>query len=100
MTDSDPGLSPLPDAQSQARAARQRFFAISLFRISGALILVFGVAIAQQHFGWVRGEKARIMGMIVVAVGFIQMMVIPRMLLRAFRTPSASLPPAPTSDQP
>jgi hypothetical protein len=87
MTESAPDLLPPPDAESQARAARQRFFVISLFRISGALILVFGVAIAQGHFGWVSGEKARIMGMIVVAVGFIQMMVIPRMLLRAFRTP-------------
>ncbi len=96
MTDRDPDsafpLSPMPDAESQARAARLRFFAISLFRISGALILVFGVAIAQGHFGWVTGQKARMMGMILVAVGFLQMMVIPRLLLRAFRTPP--VPPA------
>lgn len=96
MTDSVPDLLPPPDAESLARAARQRFFAISLFRISGALILVFGVAIAQEHFGWVRGEKARIMGMIVVTVGFIQMMVIPRLLLRAFRTPPAPAAPPPS----
>ncbi|MET0240817.1 MAG: hypothetical protein ABW184_13085 [Sphingobium sp.] len=87
MTDPVLDLIP-PDPESAARAARQRFFAISLFRISGALILVFGVAIAQQHFGWVTGQKARIMGAIVVAVGFIQMMVVPRMLQRAFRTPN------------
>lgn len=79
---------PMPDAESLARAARQRFFVISLFRISGALILVFGVAIAQQHFGWVTGQKARIMGGITVAVGAIQMIVIPRILTRAFRTPT------------
>jgi hypothetical protein len=72
---------------SSAGAARQRFLVISLFRLSGALILVFGIAIAQRHFGWVQGEKARIMGAIVVAVGFIQMMLVPRMLLRAFATP-------------
>lgn len=104
LPDTDFPLSPPPDAQSQERAARQRFFAISLFRISGALILVFGVAIAQGHFGWVMGHKARIMGMIVVAVGFIQMMVIPRMLLRAFRTPPSLITPPnlplPPSDQP
>ncbi|MET0137353.1 MAG: hypothetical protein ABW192_03105 [Sphingobium sp.] len=97
MTDTPPDLTSgptsAPDPESAARAARQRFFAISLFRISGALILVFGVAIAQGHFGWVAGQKARIMGAIVVAVGFVQMIVIPRMLLRAFRTPT--LPPAP-----
>ncbi len=89
----EPELLPMPDAESQARSAKQRFFVISLFRISGALILVFGVAIAQGHFGWVTGQKARIMGMIVVTVGFIQMMVIPRMLLRAFRTPPVEAPP-------
>ncbi|HEX7853933.1 MAG TPA: hypothetical protein VF503_09580 [Sphingobium sp.] len=81
-----PELTPI-DPESQARAARQRFFVISLFRLSGALILVFGIAIAQQHFGWVSGQKARIMGMIVVIVGFFQMMVIPRILLGAFATP-------------
>lgn len=79
--------SSVPDPQAAERAARQRFFAIGLFRLSGALILVFGLAIAQQHFGWVTGQKARIMGVIVATVGFIQMIVIPRMLLSAFATP-------------
>lgn len=79
--------SSVPDPQAAERAARQRFFAIGLFRLSGALILVFGLAIAQQHFGWVTGQKARIMGVIVATVGFIQMIVIPRMLLSVFATP-------------
>ncbi|MFT3967513.1 MAG: hypothetical protein QM690_16695 [Sphingobium sp.] len=90
MTDPAPEETPptpLPDADMAARSARQRFFAIGIFRLSGALILVFGIAIAQQHFGWVSGRKARIMGMIVVIVGFFQMVVIPRVLLRAFATP-------------
>jgi hypothetical protein len=80
----DPPLSPMPDAASAARSARQRFFAIGIFRLSGALILVLGIAIAQQRFGWVSGQKARIMGMIVVVIGFVQMVVIPRILLSAF----------------
>ena len=75
------------DPVAREKAARQRFFALGLFRLSGALILVFGLAIAQQHFGWVSGQKARIMGMIVVIVGFLQMVVIPRLLLQAFSTP-------------
>lgn len=101
VPDSDPPKSdtdaivllPMPDAASAARAARQRFFAISFFRLSGALILVLGIAIAQQHFGWVVGQKARIMGVIVASVGFIQMVVVPRMLIMAFRTPAT--PPKP-----
>ncbi|MET0364531.1 MAG: hypothetical protein ABW169_07735 [Sphingobium sp.] len=79
--------TPMPDPATAARAARERFFAIGFFRLTGALILVFGIAIAQQHFTWVSGEKARMMGMIVVLVGFFQMVVIPRILLRAFATP-------------
>lgn len=82
----DAPLTPMPDATSAARAARQRFFAIGIFRLSGALILVLGVAIAQQRFGWVTGQKARIMGIITVVVGFVQMIVIPRLLLSAFST--------------
>lgn len=78
---------PPPAAPARESAARQRFFAIGLFRLSGAIILVFGIAIAQQHFGWVSGQKARIMGMIVVIVGFFQMVIVPRLLLRAFATP-------------
>jgi hypothetical protein len=79
---------PEPDAALREKAARARFFAISLFRLSGALILAFGLAIAMQNFGWVSGQKAKIMGVIVATVGFIQMMLVPRLLLRAWKTPS------------
>lgn len=84
MTESGPGYS---DAAAAEKAARQRFFAIGLFRLSGALILVFGLAIALQHFNWVRGDKARHLGVIVATVGFIQMVLIPRLLLRAWASP-------------
>lgn len=85
MTDDIP--PPAPDAAARAKAARQRFIAIGLFRLSGALILVFGLAIALEHFSWVTGQKARLMGVIVATVGFIQMMLVPRLLLRAWATP-------------
>lgn len=88
-TESPPEILPAPDPAAAERAARQRFYAISLFRLSGAMILVFGLAIAQQHFGWVSGQKARIMGVIVATVGFIQMVVVPRILISAFATPKA-----------
>jgi len=87
--DSDPApeLTPMPDAAAREQAARQRFFAIGIFRISGALILAFGLAIANRQFDWVTGQKAGIMGVIVATVGFIQMVLVPRMLLRAWATP-------------
>ncbi|HXD03455.1 MAG TPA: hypothetical protein VN627_09120 [Novosphingobium sp.] len=83
----DPAMPPEPDAAAREKAARSRFLALSLFRLSGALILVFGLAIAMQKFGWVTGQKARIMGVIIATVGFIQMVLVPRLLLRAWVTP-------------
>lgn len=73
------------DPDARARAARTRFFALGLYRLSGALILIFGLAIAQEHFAWVQpGRKARILGVIVMTVGFIQMVLVPRLLARAW----------------
>lgn len=73
-------------AKRGAAAAKQRFFALSLFRLSGALILIFGMAISLEHFGWVQGDKAKWMGIIVSTVGFIQFIIVPRILARAFAT--------------
>lgn len=87
MTDPDSSQTPDADAIAREKAARTRFIAIGLFRLSGALILVFGIAIALQNFGWVQGQKAKMMGMIIAFIGLIQMVVVPRMLVQAWRTP-------------
>jgi len=78
--------APSPNDEA-ARAARQRHFAISLFRLSGAIILLVGMAISLQRFAFVQGDKAKWMGIIVSTLGFIQFMLVPRMLARAFATP-------------
>jgi len=84
-----PGVAPeSPEAAARrTAAAKQRFFAISLFRLSGAFILLFGMAISLERFDWVQGDKAKWMGIIMSTVGFIQFMIVPRMLARAFATP-------------
>ncbi len=82
-----PSAEPEADRLAREKAARTRFFAIGLFRLSGALILVFGLAIALQRFGWVQGQNAKIMGTIFIFVGSIQMILVPRLLLQAWRTP-------------
>lgn len=91
MTDPLPPAPPATETDAdriaREKAARTRFFAIGLFRLSGALILIFGLAIAMQRFGWVRGQNAKIMGTIFIFVGSIQMLVVPRLLLQAWRTP-------------
>lgn len=75
------------EAARRAAAAKQRFYIISLFRLTGALILAFGIAIGMERFDWVQGDKAKWMGVIVASVGFFQFMLVPRMLARAFATP-------------
>ncbi len=87
MQNNDPAAPPGDDEARRAALARQRFFTIGLFRLSGALIILFGMAIGLQRFGWVQGDKAKWMGMIVSVVGFVQFMVVPRMLARLFATP-------------
>lgn len=96
---------PAPDdeAARRAAAAKQRFYIIGLFRLSGALVIIFGMAISMERFGWVQGDKAKWMGVIVSTVGFIQFMIVPRMLARAFATPRdkpADPPAAPPPGRP
>lgn len=75
------------DAVRRAALAKQRFFALSLFRLSGVFILLFGMAISLERFDWVQGDKAKWMGLIISCVGFFQFLIVPRMLARAFATP-------------
>ncbi len=79
------------DEQRAAReaAAKQRFVILNLFRLSGIIILSFGFLIMMQRFGFVQGQKAKIMGAIIATVGLIQAMFVPRYLGRAWRTPPA-----------
>lgn len=73
--------------QAREAAARQRLLALNLFRFSGAFILMFGFLIMMQRFGWVQGQKAKIMGAIVATLGLFQFLIVPKMLARAWRTP-------------
>ncbi len=88
MTEPDP-TPPVPDTDRDARdrAAKQRFIAINLFRLSGIAILMFGFLIMTQKFGFVSGQKAKLMGAIIASVGMFQTVVVPRLLGRAWRTP-------------
>lgn len=78
---------PLPDEAARLKAARQRFFVIGLFRLSGAFIVMFAFLIMMERFGWVQGTKARAMGGILAVVGLFQFLVVPRVLLALFRAP-------------
>lgn len=75
------------DQQAREKAAKQRFIALNLFRLSGVAILMFGFLIMTEKFGFVEGQKAKIMGAIIASVGMFQTIVVPRILGRAWRTP-------------
>jgi len=78
---------PPPPPVDPEKVARQRFFALGLFRLSGALIVAFGFLILMQRFSWVQGGKAKAMGAIFVLVGLFQFIIVPRLLLMLFRKP-------------
>ena len=44
--------------------ARQRHFALGLFRLSGAFLVMFGFLAIMQRFSWVQGDKAKAFGLI------------------------------------
>ncbi len=81
----DPAID--PEAARRADAAKWRFFAIGLLRLSGAFILLFGMMISLHRFGWAQGDKARWLGLVVSLVGFFQFIFVPRLLARAWATP-------------
>jgi hypothetical protein len=85
MTPSDPATP--EDARVRETAARQRFFALGLFRLSGVVLVMFGFLIMMQRFAWVQGADAKMMGAIIACVGLGQAIIIPRILVRAWRSP-------------
>ncbi|HWV12549.1 MAG TPA: hypothetical protein VN110_04565 [Sphingobium sp.] len=78
---------PPPPPVDPEKVARQRHFALGMFRLSGALLVMFGFLILMERFSWVQGGKAKAMGMIFVLVGLFQFIIIPRLLLSLFRRP-------------
>jgi hypothetical protein len=78
MTDPIPPFDP-------DKVARQRHFAISLFRLTGAFLVMFGFLAIMQRFSWVQGTKAKAFGTIMVLTGLFQFVLVPRLLLALFR---------------
>ncbi|WP_294133745.1 hypothetical protein [Sphingobium sp.] len=76
---------PPPPPVDPEKIARQRHFAIGLFRLSGAFIVMFGFLAIMQRFTWVQGDKAKAFGAIMVIVGLFQFMIVPRLMLALFK---------------
>jgi len=67
------------------KIARQRHFALGLFRLSGAFLVMFGFLAIMQRFSWVQGDKAKAFGLIMVVAGLFQFIIVPRLMLALFK---------------
>ena len=74
-----------PDRQQARRdaQARNRYFVITLARITGAALALFGMVITA---GRIQGVPPAA-GYAVLLIGLIDILLVPRMLARRWRTP-------------
>src|SRR3546814_11706688 len=87
-------VSPVTDEQrSREAAAKQRFFALSLFRLSGEFILMFAFLIMLQQSSFVSAGQETIMRATMAWVGMFQTIIIPSIPPPPCPTPP---PPPPT----
>ncbi|MBS0313883.1 MAG: hypothetical protein JSS05_06795 [Proteobacteria bacterium] len=63
--------------------ARKRFLAIWLLRLSGAVLVMFGLVIAAGRFE----SLPRLAGIVMVVVGALDFALVPLLLARRWRTP-------------
>lgn len=69
--------------RQQEDLARQRFIALTLLRFSGVVLMLIGMAnmVARTV------EPADMIGGIIFIVGFLDSLILPRILIRKWRTP-------------
>ncbi|WP_434403618.1 hypothetical protein [Sphingobium sp. DN12] len=77
-------MPPIPPVDPE-KIARQRHFALGLFRLSGAFLVMFGFLAIMQRFAWVQGDKAKAFGLIMVVAGLFQFIIVPRLMLALFK---------------
>lgn len=66
--------------------AKQRFIILAALRFGGVALAFTGISIVMKR--WV--EPADIIGTILIAVGAFEVIVLPVLLIRRWRTPPAS----------
>ena len=63
--------------------ARARFFALGLIRLGGVVMALLGVSIVMKR--WI--EPADIIGWALIAIAVIDVVIVPQILARRWRTP-------------
>jgi len=68
-----------PDAQ-----ARSRFIVLSALRLSGAVMMVFGLVVTAGRLP----DIPKLVGYALMAIGMIDFLIVPPLLAKKWRTPS------------
>lgn len=63
--------------------AAPRYFALALTRIAGAALVMFGVVATAGRIEWLPVEA----GYVMIALGLLDIAIVPRLLARRWRTP-------------
>ena len=69
--------------QDQDNLARQRFIILTVLRASGVALMLLGMGIIGSRLV----QPSDLIGSIVFAVGFLDSLILPRLLIRRWRTP-------------
>lgn len=69
--------------QDQDNLARQRFIILTVLRASGVALMLLGMGIIGSRLV----EPSDVIGSIIFAVGFLNSLIVPRLLIRKWRTP-------------
>ncbi len=71
------------DPQANEDAAKKRFFVISITRLSGAILVMLGLLVVNGNIDW-----PTMVGYALVAIGLVEMFLLPLMLARRWRSPT------------
>jgi hypothetical protein len=63
--------------------AKKRFFTLGLIRLTGVALAFLGIAIIAKRLI----EPAEIVGGVLIALGIVDVMVVPLLLVKRWRTP-------------
>ncbi len=68
--------------------ARSRYFLLTAMRIAAAAMIVAGMILAFGERDWFEPETQRIIGYLLMLVGFLDLLVALPILLRRWKTPA------------
>jgi hypothetical protein len=71
--------------QEQENLARKRFIALTLLRATGVVLMLIGMGIIASQ----AVQPSDLVGGIIFVVGLVDSLILPRILIRKWRTPPA-----------